>query len=70
MIAFSRSRGGRYLGNTNKKEVHDTSNEKTSCQVETFLARGHGVRFVPDLLSEAIGNGYDRCYYCLGGSTR
>lgn len=39
--------GIRYLGNTNKKEVHDLQNEKTQCQIDEILAAGHAVGFTP-----------------------
>jgi len=65
--------GKRYLGNKNKKEVHDLRNEDTSsngCQVDEFLAAGHGVYFIPDTVSQARSEGYDNCAKCIGGSTR
>ena len=68
------TRGGRhYLGNKNKKEVHDLHNEDKSangCQVDEFLRAGHGVYFIPDSLNTAHGEGYDNCAKCLGGSRR
>lgn len=60
----------RYLGNTNKREVHDLRNEKTSCQVDAILRAGHGVVFTPDTLAQAHAEGYDNCSHCIGGSTR
>jgi hypothetical protein len=65
--------GKRYVGNKNKKEVHDLSNEDTAengCQVDEFLAAGHGVRFIPDALAQAHAERYDNCAKCLGGSRR
>ena len=62
--------GIRYLGNTNKKEVHDLSNEKTKCQIDEILAAGHAVGFRPDSLEQAQSEGYDNGAYCIGGSTR
>jgi hypothetical protein len=62
--------GQQFLGNKNKKEVHDLRNEKTQCQINEFLTLGHGVRFSPDTLDEAHRNGYDNCAYCIGGSKR
>ena len=62
--------GLHYLGNTNKKEVHDLRNEKTQCQVNEILVSGHGVAFSPDTLAQAHSEGYDNCAYCLGSSTR
>lgn len=59
-----------YLGNSNKKEVHDLRREKTSCQISEIVQAGHAVTFSPDTLSQAHSEGYDNCYYCLGSSTR
>lgn len=62
--------GKRYLGNTNEKEVHDLSNEKTSCQIDEIFRAGHAVGFIPDTHDEARRSGYDNCQWCIGGSTR
>ena len=62
--------GKRFVGNIDKKEVHDLDNEKTGkneCQIDEIKQ----VRtFNPDTLDQAHGEGYDNCAYCLGGSTR
>ena len=60
----------RFLGNTNKKEVHDLRKETTQCQTSEILRAGHAVVFAPDTLEQAKREGYDNCHYCLGGSTR
>lgn len=60
----------RFLGNTNKKEVHDLRSEKPNCQIDAILRAGHGVVFSPDTLTQARSEGYDNCAYCVGGSTR
>ena len=74
MVVPTRSRAGkRFLGNTNKMEVHDTTKEDTrpnGCQIDEFLRAGHGVYFVPDSLEKAHNEGYDNCAKCLGNSTR
>lgn len=58
----------RYLGNTNTLEIHDTSSEKTGCQLEEILV-SH--RRWYDTLSEAKADKpYDNCAWCLGASTR
>lgn len=65
--------GKRFLGNSNKTEVHDLTKEdknQNGCQVDEFLKAGHGVYFIPDTLQEAHDEGYDNCAKCLGGSTR
>lgn len=60
----------RFLGNKNKTEVHDLKNEKTNCQVNTFINAGHAVTFSPDTVAQAHTERYDNCAYCIGGSTR
>jgi hypothetical protein len=57
----------RYLGNTNKTEVHDTQNEKTNCQLSEIKSKKS---FTPDTLAQAHSEGYDNCKHCLGGSKR
>jgi len=63
--------GERYLGNTNKTEVHDLDNEDTKssgCQIDEVIKAGHDKPFTS--LSAAHGAGYDNCAKCLGSSTR
>ncbi len=60
--------GIRYLGNSNKKEVHDLNNEQTNCQINEFIAAGHAVSFGSP--AAAHNAGYDNCHWCTGGSTR
>ena len=65
--------GKRFLGNVNKKEVHDLDNEKTGpheCQIDEIIAAGHARTFTPDRLEQAHREGYDNGEYCIGGSTR
>lgn len=57
----------RYVGNKNTKEVHDTNNEQTNCQLSEIKERK---TFSPDTLMQAHNEGYDNCAYCIGGSTR
>lgn len=56
-----------YLGNMSpsKREVHDTWNEKSQCQLSEIKDR----RFFTTL-EEARRAGLDNCAYCLGKSTR
>ena len=63
-----RMNGERYLGNSNKKEVHDLDNEKTQCQIDKIINAGHEVPF--KTLAAAENAGFDRCHWCLGGSKR
>lgn len=58
----------RYLGNTNKKEVHDVQNEQKNCQLAEIVAAGHDKQFAT--LEDAHRAGYDNCRWCLEGSTR
>jgi hypothetical protein len=60
--------GERYLGNTNKKEVHDLDNEKTNCQIDEIIRAGNDKPFAS--IAAAHAAGYDNCAYCLGNSTR
>lgn len=65
--------GKQYLGNSNKKEVHDLDQEDTSasgCQIDEIIRAGHAVTFNPDTLKEAHMRGYDNCAKCLSGSLR
>lgn len=67
------TRGRRFVGNTDKKEVHDLDNEQTSpneCQINEIIGAGHARTFNPDTLEQAHRDGYDNCAYCLGGSRR
>jgi hypothetical protein len=63
--------GERYLGNTDKKEVHDLDQENTSangCQIDEIIRAGHDKPF--DSLAGAHAAGYDNCAKCLGRSAR
>jgi hypothetical protein len=63
--------GERYLGNTNKLEVHDLDNEKTGkneFQIDEIIRAGHDKPF--ETLQSARSAGYDNCAYCIGNSTR
>lgn len=63
----------RFVGNKNKKEVHDLDNEKTGpneCQIDEIIRAGNAVTFNPDTLSQAHSQGYDNCAYCIGSSRR
>lgn len=65
--------GHRFVGNTNKKEVHNLDNEKTGpneCQIDEIIAAGHARIFSPDTLKQAHSEGYDNCAHCIGGSIR
>ena len=64
-------KGERYLGNSNKMEVHDLDDEDTAangCQIDEIIRAGHDRPF--NSLAAAHGAGYDNCAKCLGSSTR
>ena len=69
-LVYSRPAGYRYLGSTNKKEVHDLHNEKNQCQIDEIIRNRHAVVFSPDTVTQAHLEGCDDGAYCLGGSTR
>lgn len=55
-------KGERYLGNTDKKEVHDLDQEDTAangCQIDEIIRSGHDEPF--GSLAVAHGAGYDNC---------
>jgi hypothetical protein len=63
--------GEQYLGNTNKKEVHDLDNEKTAaneCQIDEIIRAGNDKPFTS--LAAAHAAGYDNCHHWIGGSRR
>ena len=65
--------GSQFVGNTNKKEVHDLDNEKTGeheCQIDEIIETSHVKIFNPDTLEQAHKEGYDNCEHCIGGSKR
>jgi hypothetical protein len=65
--------GKRFVGNTQKMEVHDLDNEKTGanqCQIDEIIQANHATTFGPDTLAQAHSEGYDNCAHCIGGSRR
>ena len=57
-----------FLGNTNTLEVHDTQNERTSCQLDEIKPEHR--RWYDSLAEAKRDKPYDNCYWCVGGSTR
>lgn len=53
----------RFLGNSNKREVHDLQNIKKSCGIDRMSA-DHQVYF--KTADDAVKAGYDYCAYCFG----
>ena len=65
--------GKRFIGNTDKREVHDLNNEKTGaneCQIDEIINAGHAKTFTPDTHEQAKSERYDNCAHCIGGSER
>ncbi|HJN14330.1 MAG TPA: hypothetical protein QGH10_02505 [Armatimonadota bacterium] len=65
--------GRRFVGNTNKMEVHDLDREDTrasGCQIDEIIRAKHARIFNPDTLAQAHKSGYDNCAKCIGNSTR
>ena len=65
--------GKQFLGNKDKKEVHDLDNEKTGaneCQINEIIIAGHHKSFEPDTLDQAHREGYDNRAHCIGDSKR
>ncbi|MGK7391843.1 MAG: hypothetical protein ACNS60_15940 [Candidatus Cyclobacteriaceae bacterium M2_1C_046] len=60
--------GEAFLGNTNKKEVHDLDYEKVNCQIDEIIDAGYDKPFAS--IEEAFQEGYERCYWCMGNSKR
>jgi len=62
--------GEQYCANKSpsKKEVHDLDREKDNCQINEIIRAGHAVPY--HSLDAAHADGYDNCYWCIGGSTR
>jgi hypothetical protein len=53
----------RFLGNSNKHEVHDLQNAKKQCAIDRIAAK-HRVYF--NSPQDAVKAGYDYCAYCFG----
>jgi len=55
----------RFLGNSGSKEFHDLTRQRSQCQIGEITA-AHRRLFVPDTLEQAIADGFEPCFYCLG----
>jgi hypothetical protein len=53
----------RFLGNKDKREVHDTQNLKPQCAIDRISA-AHRIYF--NTAADAVKAGYDYCAYCFG----
>ena len=53
-----------YLGDKNKKQVHDLHNPKDDCMMDDIMLV-HKRYFIPDTFSQANSEGYANCIYCI-----
>ncbi|MEW6025830.1 MAG: hypothetical protein AB1599_00845 [Planctomycetota bacterium] len=61
--------GKRFLGNRDKKEIHDLKNEDTTkngCRVSEFIRSDNAVGFIIDTMEQAYKEGYTACTKCIG----
>ena len=56
-----------YLGDNNKRQVHDILNQKENCQIDEIMIV-HKRYFIPDTFTQANSEGYDSCIWCIGNS--
>ena len=56
-----------YLGDNNKKQVHDLLNQKENCQIDEIMIV-HKRYFIPDTFTQANSEGYDSCIWCIKNS--
>ncbi len=53
-----------YLGDNNKRQVHDLHNLKDGCQMDE-IKRVHKRSFIPDSFTQANSEGYTSCTWCI-----
>ena len=53
-----------YLGDTNKKLVHDLNNPNDDCLMDEIMIV-HKRYFIPDTFVQANSEGYTNCVYCI-----
>lgn len=56
-----------YLGDNNKRQVHDLLNQKDNCQIDEIMIV-HKRHFIPDTFTQANSEGYESCIWCIGNS--
>ena len=54
-----------YLGDNNKRKVHDLLNLKNNCCIDT-IKTVHKRYFIPDTFAQANSEEYDSCVWCIG----
>lgn len=65
--------GKRFLGDRDKKEVHDLKNEDASqggCGVNEFIRSDNAVGFIIDTLEQACQERYTACPKCIGKTAK
>ena len=53
-----------YLGDNNKKQVHDLLNQKSNCCIDAIKIV-HQRYFIPDTFTQANSEGYTSCVWCI-----
>lgn len=55
--------GEKYLGNKDKKEVHDLEKEKPECRIDEIIHAEFDIAF--RTIGDAHDQGYSDCPYCM-----
>ncbi len=58
--------GEQFLGNAQRKVVHDLDRESDRCLIAETIGAGHDVPF--EQVADALRKGYDRCDHCLSAN--
>lgn len=53
-----------YLGDNNKRQVHNLLNLKDDCQIDK-IKLVHKRYFIPDSFTQANSEGYSNCTWCI-----
>jgi len=56
----------RFVGDLHTMEVHDASNKKPRCRLDSTIKEGFAVGFEPDSIERAHDHGFDDCPRCIG----
>jgi hypothetical protein len=66
MYSVTELDGERYVGDTERKIVHDRWHKNCEgCMVEEIARRGAAVAFQPDELDSALMEDFEYCTYCF-----
>lgn len=55
--------GEKFLGNKDKKEVHNLETEKPECRIEEIIKAEYDIAF--RTIDDAHNQGYSDCPYCM-----